>query len=673
MDASPFAKLPDELLEAIILYLPPTSTTDFALACCRTSKIAHEPRVWRRHCLAEYRYWQPHHDLKEKLSVPPAHTPWRQLFAQRRRTDAEAADLFEALLGTQQERYARMERIANWGYDVKDLLLGIVDGTPDDAEDVLARRYHANAILGSIHRMTAVEKWMRLQRQQMVRLEEVLGAYDLFVLAGRRGDLSDIDREFDRIAENIRLRDPDFDQLSVRRKAEQIAKYLRSEKLVGNPNEENYHALRNNFISMALFEEPHTSLPLQSVAIYCAVARRLGVNARPSNYPHHVHAVIEAPSTHTLDGKPRPITHPPRPDNDDDQPPDETEIMHMDPWRSSTETPRSDLLTRLIQMGIPPSHHPHCLAATSNLEIALRTGRNLMNSVSEARDLAHTGVPNPSTSPPVPDIDAAWYSMLWSMFILGESSAASALHRRRQILPYLIEHYQAHFPEDLGLIERIVPPLLEGQREWHVLLHLITTARKADRNPRAPCYRRAGMRGPVDGDVGEGLEKNSSSSDHVSASPGGPLSSSSFASGPSGAQNPDPIPTGSERGRQEEGQRDANAAKRSAVVTWQIGTYFRHKRYRYAGIVIGWDTSCGAEPAWIEQMRVDDLPRGRHQPFFNVVADDKSLRYVAEENILPDHSRPGPALMGIAGRYFKRWDETQGKFVSNLRDEYPDD
>lgn len=29
--------------------------------------------------------------------------------------------------------------------------------------------------------------------------------------------------------------------------------------------------------------------------------------------------------------------------------------------------------------------------------------------------------------------------------------------------------------------------------------------------------------------------------------------------------------------------------------------------------------------------------------------------------------------MGIAGRYFKRWDEGQGKFVSNLRDEYPDD
>ncbi|RMY50839.1 hypothetical protein D0863_14772 [Hortaea werneckii] len=670
MDASPFAKLPDELLEAIILYLPPTSTTSFALACRRSSKIAHEPRVWRRHCLAEYRYWQPHHDLKEKLSLPPAQTPWRQLFAQRRRIDAEAADLFEALLLTQQERYARMERIANWGYDVKDLLLGIVDGTPDDAEDVLARRYHANAILGSIHRMTAVEKWMRLQRQQMVRLEEVLGAYDLFVLAGRRGDLSDIDREFDRIAENIQLRDPDFDQLSVRRKAEQIAKYLRSEKLVGNPNEENYHALRNNFISMALFEEPHTSLPLQSVAIYCAVARRLGVNACPSNYPHHVHAVIEAPSTHTLDGKPRPITHPPRPDNDDDQPPDETEIMHMDPWRSSTETSRSDLLTRLIQMGIPPSHHPHCLAATSNLEIALRTGRNLMNSVSEARDLAHTGVPNPSTSPPVPDIDAAWYSMLWSMFILGESSAASALHRRRQILPYLIEHYQAHFPEDLGLIERIVPPLLEGQREWHVLSHLITTARKADRNKRAPCYRRAGIRGPVDGDVEEGLEKSgSSASDDVSSFPGGPHSSSSLAPG---AQNPDPIPTGSERGRQQEGQRDANAAK-GAAVTWQIGTYFRHKRYRYAGIVIGWDTSCGAEPAWIEQMRVDDLPRGRHQPFFNVVADDKSLRYVAEENILPDHSRPGPALMGIAGRYFKRWDETQGKFVSNLRDEYPDD
>ena len=54
-------------------------------------------------------------------------------------------------------------------------------------------------------------------------------------------------------------------------------------------------------------------------------------------------------------------------------------------------------------------------------------------------------------------------------------------------------------------------------------------------------------------------------------------------------------------------------------------------------------------------------------------ADDKSIRYVAEENISALQEKPGEELMSVAGRYFKRWDEEEGRFVSNMRDEYPDD
>ena len=34
---------------------------------------------------------------------------------------------------------------------------------------------------------------------------------------------------------------------------------------------------------------------------------------------------------------------------------------------------------------------------------------------------------------------------------------------------------------------------------------------------------------------------------------------------------------------------------------------------------------------------------------------------------------PGQDLMALAGQHFKRWDKTNGFFVSNIRDEYPDD
>lgn len=480
-----------------------------------------------------WRYWNNDHELKEKLGAPPAQTRWRQLYNERQRTDTEALRLFDEMLLTPQYRLQRMEKVSNMGYDVKDLMLRLLKQTPDDAEDVLARRYHANAILGQLHRGTAIEKWTRLQNRQMVALEEVLGAYDLFVLAGKRGDLSDISRELDRIAECVRSQDMDFEDLSIRTKAQAVARWLRSAQLVGNPNTEEYHALRNNFISIALFDEVHTSLPLQSVAIYCAVARRLGIDAKPSNYPAHVHAVIQAPYDQTLDGRPKTSQ------SDDD----EREIMHMDPWRSSDEVPREPLALRLSQMGAPTAQHGYFLGATSTLEVALRTGRNIMNSVQEARR-------GRNSDPRAPDIEAAWYSMLWSMMILGDgNSAATADHRRSQCLPYLLQQYQLHFPEDLGLIEKVVLPMFIGEREHPLLTDLVTTARRADDIKKAPSPR---------------------------------------------GQN-------------------------TTRVSYRIGQYFEHMRYGYHGFIVGWDLRCGAEDNWIREMGVDRLPKGREQPFYNVV------------------------------------------------------
>ena len=54
-------------------------------------------------------------------------------------------------------------------------------------------------------------------------------------------------------------------------------------------------------------------------------------------------------------------------------------------------------------------------------------------------------------------------------------------------------------------------------------------------------------------------------------------------------------------------------------VEFKIGQHFQHKRYGYEGFIIGWDFMCSADARWIYQMRVDDLPRGREQPFYNVM------------------------------------------------------
>lgn len=50
------------------------------------------------------------------------------------------------------------------------------------------------------------------------------------------------------------------------------------------------------------------------------------------------------------------------------------------------------------------------------------------------------------------------------------------------------------------------------------------------------------------------------------------------------------------------------------------------------------------------------------------------MRHVAEENIaIRQVEQVEQDLMDLAGRYFKCWDRFSGTFVSNIRDEYPDD
>jgi F-box protein 21 len=57
----------------------------------------------------------------------------------------------------------------------------------------------------------------------------------------------------------------------------------------------------------------------------------------------------------------------------------------------------------------------------------------------------------------------------------------------------------------------------------------------------------------------------------------------------------------------------------------------------------------------------------------NCRVEDKSNRYVAEDNIQLTNDLPSDALMNLAGRYFRRYDTETKTFVSNIREEYPDD
>ena len=69
-----------------------------------------------------------------------------------------------------------------------------------------------------------------------------------------------------------------------------------------------------------------------------------------------------------------------------------------------------------------------------------------------------------------------------------------------------------------------------------------------------------------------------------------------------------------------------------------------------------------------------ELQKGLMQPFYRVMVDDLSIRYVAQENILEQRPVSAGRLSNIlAGRYFQRFNSLDGRFVSNMKEEYPDD
>lgn len=418
------------------------------------------------------------------------------------------------------------------------------------------------------------------------------------------------------LAQRVRDAYPDIEQETPRQKAILTATYLRLHGFTGVKDSSKYHELQNNFLGVALFEDDHPSLPLISVAIYCCIARRLGLDAHPCGFPFHVLAVIKPSRDCDLDGSRVIEEATPAP-------------MYMDPYRTQQETPVADLISQLQSMGVSPLSHTTYLEASSVGDIVLRSGRNIINSVQYAYSNAMTGQRHESADHltlmfTFPDMESSFYSALWALLLLGMPPAGDRLPlqagTRRQYLPYIIQHLESHFPMDVALIEEHIEPLFENSGERGQLRDTVRVMRAGDLMAK---------------------------------------------------------------------QLKPRSKEVTEQVRYRVGQVFKHKRYSYLAVITGWDVECAAGEHWMAQMRVHELPRGKHQSFYHVLyvfvdhlltvtdrmlrVEDKSIRYVAEENIEIIKPKMPFGLLPLAGRYFKRWDKETCTFVSNIKDEYPDD
>nr|XP_060641457.1 F-box only protein 21 isoform X1 [Anolis sagrei ordinatus] len=107
-------------------------------------------------------------------------------------------------------------------------------------------------------------------------------------------------------------------------------------------------------------------------------------------------------------------------------------------------------------------------------------------------------------------------------------------------------------------------------------------------------------------------------------------------------------------------------------ICYSVGMIMKHKRYGYNCVIYGWDPSCMMGHEWIRNMNVHSLPLGAHQPFYNVLVEDGSCRYAAQENLehnMEPYEIPHPDI----GRYFTEFAGTHYVANTELEIRYPED
>ncbi|KAK0106484.1 hypothetical protein ONS96_004111 [Cadophora gregata f. sp. sojae] len=591
--------LPDEVLQHILYFCPPNDVLHVQSLSKRFNRLGNEPLLWRYHCRTGFKYWDAKHRIQKKFSQRVGDVDWKHLYIHRRKVDIATSGLLNNILERQTNRISKFIAISEFGYDAKDTLLRHCR-TDDSAEDVLARRYYANSVLDHVHRANALAEWERVVNGEKVPLERALGSFDLFVLHDQHGDLLEICDILDNLATQFRAEYPSFLQFSQRRTATAAVAFLRRRNLTGLSSDIAYRDLQNNYIGIALQDEDHPSLPLISVAIFCSLAQRLGLDARCCGIPSHAHAMVIPPQGETLDGRDLASEATP------------ADPMFLDPYRSDEEVPLASLRVMLSEWGIPQQQVSGVLTDSTTADVVLRTSRNILATVQEFRAHAtsteNTGHPTIRLhANPFADLDNAFYSALWAHFMFGNPTRRPGSTAQSQFIPLILERFERLYPMDASLIEKHVMPLYGNQfgGEPGELHEAVRVVRAADQTPKQ--LRRRSTPASKDG------------------------------------------------------------------VKYNIGQVFRHRRYAYTAVITGWDIECGMDSNWIAHNNVDSLSRGRNQSFYHAFVEDTSIRYVAEENIEIIKPELPISLMSLAGRYFKRWDKEKRVFISNVRDEYPDD
>lgn len=624
------ATLPDEILQSIAHHLDAPSLTSLGLTARRFIPLANEPLLWKRFCQREFRFWRDRAAFRAQVR-DTAYRDWKQRYGERRGVTAKARNALDKVVFECRGRGDRIRTILEHGWEAKDALVRAFQEAAGSPVG-LALRYWSHVALGCLHRTVALEQWIGIRDGAGSDDGE-----DVVVRALAALDLFVLDQE----------EKGDVDDVCDR-----------LEWYVGEVR--------------AAYPDLHEQTPrtiAMTVASYLRERRWVGMDeGRPyysldnmflgvalfsahNNSLPLVSAVIYCYVVQRFGLRARPINYPmhvfvlvqPPPSVDIDGRPRDSDgsdadyspktHLYMDPFRGIEPVPMEwfNANTRFVDASATPAQAASYMTPASHRDLLIRSAHNILNS--QARDTSSGDAHRISS-------ESATYAAFFALTLFPNHPVTL-----RTYLSELTKHFLHHFEHDLHVFRTYIVPLTSSLAD-HVAYRDLCAQLEANDN-EAPVPK---------------LRTQSTSTSLSAADPDLNLRSTDLA---------------------------------NATVTYRVGQLFRHRVRHYLALIYGWDPTCRMTQQWITLNQVDRLPRGRRQPFYHVlVIDDRSTRYVAEENV----ELLGPVDQGgngemvsmdevekwpiEIGRWMKRFlvarRDARGNglgwaFESNVKEEYPED
>ena len=136
--APSFVKLPNEILQQIFLYVPPTSLAALLQVSWKCNILA-GPMIWRHHCLNQFEFWEPGWRIEDIIQEQVHTVDWKGIYTERYRIDLATRRRLNGVLSSQRDHIKKIQQIVLNGEDAKDALLDELRAE-DEVDDILARR-----------------------------------------------------------------------------------------------------------------------------------------------------------------------------------------------------------------------------------------------------------------------------------------------------------------------------------------------------------------------------------------------------------------------------------------------------------------------------------------------------------------------------------------------------